>query len=123
MIAPKAIAPTLLMLVFTACASPQFPVGTYKPSDHPEDSRITRFKFAEDGTFAVLYYNGLTAGGVYAISGDEIAFSDAEESPCFGTPITMTWTASGATLTLKAVEDTCPFRPTTDWAGEWTREP
>jgi hypothetical protein len=119
----RMIAATLLTLAVTACATPQFPAGTYKPSDHPEESRITRFEFAEDGTFAVLYYNGLTAGGAYAISGDEIAFSDAEDSPCYGSPITMTWTAIGDTLTLKAIEDTCTFRPTTDWAGEWTREP
>jgi hypothetical protein len=121
--ATTGIAATLLMLAVTACQTPQFPVGTYKPSDHPEDARITRFEFTEDGTFAVSYYNGLRAGGAYVVSDDEISFSDAEDSPCFGSPITMTWTTSGDTLTLTAVEDTCSFRPTTDWAGEWTREP
>ena len=121
--ATRPIAVTLLMLAITACEPPQFPAGTYKPADHPEDSRITHFAFTEDGAFAVLYYNGLRAGGTYAVSDDQIAFSDAEDSPCFGSPIIMTWTTSGGTLTLRAVEDTCPFRPTTDWAGQWTREP
>ncbi len=113
----------LFMFAITACANKPFPPGMYKPVEQLSTTRITEFKFAEDGTFAVLYYNGLKAGGAYTVSSGRITLSESEDSPCFGYPITMTWTYSGNTLTLKTVEDTCPAMPTTDWAGEWSREP
>jgi len=121
---PKSwIAGMLLMLAIAACSSEPFPTGIYEPAQPSSTSRITEFELAEEGTFAVVYYNGLEARGTYAVSDGQITLDESPDSPCFGYPITMSWTSSGTTLTLKTVQDTCPAMPTTDWAGEWARRP
>jgi len=117
------IAAMVLLVMTPACGSMEFPAGIYKPAQPTSVDRITEFRFEEDGTFAISYDNGLKADGVYTVSGNQITLNESEDSPCFGSPITMSWTSSENTLTFKTVEDTCPELPSTDWAREWSREP
>ena len=117
------IAAMILLVIAPACGSKEFPAGNYKPAQPSPTDRIVEFNFAEDGIFAISYYNDLKADGMYTVSGDHITLNESEDGPCFGSPITMSWSFSGNTLTLKTVEDTCRQGPSTDWAREWSREP
>lgn len=117
------IAAMVFLVVTTACGSKEFPAGTYKPAQPSPTDRIVEFNFAQDGTFTISYYDGKKATGTYAVSGDNITLEESEDSPCFGSSVIMSWTSNGNNLTLKTVEDTCSYAPSTDWAREWSREP
>ena len=118
------VAAMALLVLMTACGTREFPVGTYVPAQPEPTDRITEFSFAADGTFTSAYYDGKAATGTYAVSGDRITFTELnEDSPCLDAPATMTWAASGNTLTFKFFEDLCREGPSYDWAREWTRKP
>lgn len=116
------IAVMLLLVMTSACSVKQFPAGVYKPAQLSPTDSIVEFKFTEDGTFAISYYDGRKAGGMYTVSDDHITFNESEDGPCFGSPVVMAWTSNGNNLTLKSVEDTCRYSPSFDWARVWSRE-
>jgi hypothetical protein len=117
------IAVIMLLVMTAACGSKEFPMGIYKPAQPSPTDRIVEFNFAQDGTFTTSYYDGKKAAGTYAVSGDKITLNESEDSPCFGSSVIMSWASSGNNLTLKTVEDTCQYAPSTDLAREWIREP
>ena len=118
------LAAMVLLMLTTACGTKEFPVGVYGPAQPSPTDRITEFSFAADGTFTSSYYDGKAATGTYTVSGDKITLVELnEDSPCIDAPATMTWTASGNTLTFGFFEDACREGPSYDWAREWSRKP
>ena len=113
-----------LLIASAACSGKVFPVGAYVPAQASPTDRITEFSFAPDGTFTISYYDGKQATGTYVASGDQITFNELnEDSPCLGSPVTMSWASSGNHLSFKTVEDTCKAGPSFDWARQWSKQP
>ena len=118
------VAAIVVMIACTACSSQAFPAGVYTAAQPSPTDRITEFSFTPDGAFTISYYDGKQATGTYSVSGGKITFNELnEDSPCLGSPATMSWTSSGDRLTLKTIEDKCSAGPSYDWARDWNKLP
>jgi hypothetical protein len=114
----------MALMIFSAACSPKaFAAGDYKPAESNANTPVVAFNLASDGTFAVATYDGRNLEGTYTVSGDKITLNAAKGGPCFGSPMTMSWTSSGNSLALKTVEDACSEGISYDLAGDWSKQP
>ena len=98
-----------------------FPVGMYKP-DHQLWANY--MMFTPQGTVVIGLGDADT--GSYTVNGDQIVFN-MDIGICHTHPGTYHWELQGNTLTLKAVDETCPAsmsNRSADMAGRsWILQP